>query len=97
MLDLDSESNSGNLSRWLSRRSLFSNRAWEEYLYWQATDTRQLRRINQLIKEIMREPFAGVGKTEPLRLLSAALAMSDDQAENAGRPTIGSYRMNWSR
>ncbi len=46
---------------------VFSAKAWEEYLYWQATDARQLQRINQLIKEIMRAPFTGIGKPEPLR------------------------------
>lgn len=46
---------------------VFSTKAWEEYLYWQATDEKQVRRINQLIKEVMREPFSGIGKPEPLR------------------------------
>ena len=46
---------------------VFSTKAWEEYLYWQATDAKQRQRINQLIKEIMREPFVGIGKPEPLR------------------------------
>ncbi len=46
---------------------VFSSHAWEEYLYWQATDAKQVRRINQLIKEIMREPHLGIGKPEPLK------------------------------
>ena len=46
---------------------VFSSKSWEEYLYWQATDSQQLRRINQLIKELIREPFAGIGKPEPLQ------------------------------
>ena len=46
---------------------VFSTKAWEEYLFWQATDAKQVQRINQLIKEIIREPFAGIGKPEPLR------------------------------
>jgi toxin YoeB len=41
--------------------------AWEDYLYWQQTDKQILKRINLLIKEIQREPFAGVGKPEPLK------------------------------
>lgn len=45
----------------------FSARAWEEYLHWQDTDRRMLRRINQLIKDIMRNPYDGIGKPEPLR------------------------------
>ncbi|MGL6213408.1 Txe/YoeB family addiction module toxin [Billgrantia desiderata] len=45
----------------------FSEHAWEEYLYWQKTDKKVLRRINQLIKEIQRTPFEGIGKPEPLK------------------------------
>lgn len=41
--------------------------AWDDYLYWQQTDKQLLKRINLLIKEIQREPFAGIGKPEPLR------------------------------
>jgi toxin YoeB len=41
--------------------------AWEEYLYWQTTDKKILQRINDLIKEIKRSPFAGLGKPEALR------------------------------
>ena len=46
---------------------VFSTKTWEEYLYWQATDQKQVRRINQLIKEVRREPFSGIGKPESLR------------------------------
>ncbi len=46
---------------------VFSAKAWEEYLYWQSTDAKQLQRINQLLKKIVREPFRGIGKPEPLR------------------------------
>jgi toxin-antitoxin system, toxin component, Txe/YoeB family len=45
----------------------FSGNAWEDYLYWQKTDKAMLKRINTLIKEIQREPFAGIGKPEPLK------------------------------
>ncbi len=45
----------------------FSSDAWDSYLYWQATDKAVLRRINQLIKEIQRHPFEGIGKPEPLK------------------------------
>lgn len=41
--------------------------AWEEYLYWQKEDKTKLRRINQLIKEIRRNPFEGIGKPEALK------------------------------
>lgn len=45
----------------------FSSRAWEDYLYWQSVDRSMLKRINQLIRDIERDPFAGIGKPEPLK------------------------------
>ena len=45
----------------------FSEQAWEDYLYWQSHDRKTLQRINALLKEIMRTPFSGTGKPEPLR------------------------------
>jgi toxin YoeB len=41
--------------------------AWEAYLYWQGQDRKTLKRINALIEDAAREPFAGLGKPEPLR------------------------------
>jgi len=46
---------------------LFAEKAWEDYLYWQKTDKKILKRINQLIKEIQGEPYSGIGKPEPLK------------------------------
>ena len=46
---------------------VFSENAWEDYLYWQRTDKKLLRRINMLIKETTRDPFDGIGKPEPLK------------------------------
>jgi len=46
---------------------VFSDDAWEEYLYWHETDPQMLKRIHQLIKEIMRNPYRGIGKPEPLK------------------------------
>jgi toxin YoeB len=46
---------------------VFASEAWEDYLLWQKQDKRMLERINKLIKETMREPFAGIGKPEPLK------------------------------
>lgn len=45
----------------------FSTKAWEEYLYWQTTDKKILKRINLLIKDIQRTPNEGIGKPEPLQ------------------------------
>lgn len=42
-------------------------KAWEDYLYWQATDKQALKRINALIKDIQRSPHEGLGNPEPLR------------------------------
>jgi toxin YoeB len=46
---------------------IFSEHAWEDYLYWQRTDRKILQRINTLIRESQRTPFAGIGKPEPLK------------------------------
>nr|MBL8411838.1 Txe/YoeB family addiction module toxin [Dechloromonas sp.] len=46
---------------------VFAEEAWEDYLYWQKQDRKMLERINKLIRDIQREPFAGVGKPEPLK------------------------------
>ena len=45
----------------------FSENAWEEYLSWQATDKKTLKKINKLLKDIQRTPFSGEGKPEPLK------------------------------
>lgn len=46
---------------------LFHDKAFLEYLSWQNTDKKTLKRINELIKDIMRNPYEGIGKPEPLR------------------------------
>jgi toxin YoeB len=46
---------------------VFADRAWEDYLYWQAHEPNTLARVNSLIWECMRSPFTGTGKPEPLR------------------------------
>lgn len=48
-------------------RLLFSDRAWDDYLWWQIHDRKTLERINTLIKDAIRHPFDGIGKPEPLR------------------------------
>jgi toxin YoeB len=48
-------------------KKLFSDDAWEDYLYWQATDKSVMKKINTLIKELERTPFEGSGKPEPLK------------------------------
>ncbi len=46
---------------------MFSEHAWNDYLYWQKTDTKIVKRINLLIKDVQRLPFEGIGKPEPLK------------------------------
>mgnify|MGYP001204852671 CR=1 FL=1 len=46
---------------------VFSERAWEDYLFWQKTDKKMVQRVNALIKEIVRSPCEGTGKPEPLK------------------------------
>jgi toxin YoeB len=46
---------------------VFSENAWEDYLYWQKTDSKLLVRINELIRDIQRTKYQGIGKPEPLR------------------------------
>jgi len=45
----------------------FAAMAWDDYLYWQKTDKKMLKRINFLIKDIQRSPYEGIGKPEPLK------------------------------
>ena len=51
----------------MKRKLTFSDEAWDDYLYWQDTDRSMLRRVNQLIKDIRRSPYEGIGKPEPLK------------------------------
>ena len=46
---------------------MWTAEAWEDYVYWQGQDKKTLKRINQLIKEVQRSPFEGIGKPEPLK------------------------------
>ena len=46
---------------------IFADDAWDDSVYWQKQDNRMVERINNLIRETQREPFAGVGKPEPMK------------------------------
>ena len=48
-------------------RLLWVDRAWEDYLYWQTQNKKTLKKINDLIKDIVRSPFTGIGNPEPLK------------------------------
>lgn len=51
----------------MSRKLAWTDEAWADYLYWQSQDKKTLKRINRLINETKRTPFAGIGKPEPLK------------------------------
>jgi toxin YoeB len=54
-------------------RLVFTPHGWDDYTFWVETDRLMLKRINRLIDAALRDPFAGIGKPEPLRhLLSGA-------------------------
>ena len=48
-------------------KKTFSDRAWEDYLYWQKNDKRMLKKVNELIKDIDRNQYEGIGKPEALK------------------------------
>lgn len=46
---------------------VFITQGWEGYLFWQSHDKKTLKKINQLLKDIHRDPFSGLGSPEPLK------------------------------
>ncbi|WP_143959554.1 Txe/YoeB family addiction module toxin [Litoribacter populi] len=48
-------------------RIVFTENAWEDYVSWQKDDRKSLKKINELIKAIIRDPYEGIGKPEPLK------------------------------
>lgn len=46
---------------------IFSEQSWSDYLYWQQIDKKIIKHINELIKDIKKTPFSGIGKPEPLK------------------------------
>ena len=46
---------------------VFVDESREDYLCWQKTDKKKLKKINELLKDIARNPFEGIGKPEPLK------------------------------
>lgn len=55
----------------MKRALVFDPNGWEDYVYWQTQDRKTLKRINQLIIDVLRDPFAGIGKPEPLKHILA--------------------------
>ena len=48
-------------------RLVFTPHGWEDYTHWQSADRAILKRINRLVEEVLRDPFAGIGKPEQLK------------------------------
>jgi toxin YoeB len=64
----------------VARRVSFEPSAWDDYLHWQFQDRRILERINELVRAMLRDPFGGIGKPEPLkRELSGCWSRRIDQ------------------
>jgi toxin YoeB len=65
----------------VTRTIAFDPNGWEDYVYWQNQDRKTLKRSNQLIADSLRDPFAGIGKPEPLKhILSGAWSRRIDDA-----------------
>jgi len=46
---------------------VFTEASWKDYLWWQDNNRKLLKRVNDLVKDIRRNPFDGVGKPDPLK------------------------------
>ena len=75
---------------------IFSDNAWEDYLYWQKTDKKTLRGINNLTKNIKHNLFEGIGKPEPLKhALSGSLCPQFTDENLIVRFFMGSQDHDW--
>lgn len=65
----------------MTRTLAFDPNGWEDYLYWQTQDRKTLKRVNQLIADVLRDPFVGIGKPERLKhVLTGAWSRRIDAA-----------------
>ncbi|MCL2054576.1 MAG: Txe/YoeB family addiction module toxin [Oscillospiraceae bacterium] len=48
-------------------KTIFDDRAWDDYVFWQGQDRKTLKRINNILQSISRDPFGGIGKAEKLK------------------------------
>lgn len=46
---------------------LWTDDAWDDYMYWFGEDKKTIKRINALLKAIDSDPYDGIGKPEPLK------------------------------
>jgi toxin YoeB len=49
------------------RRLVFHAQGWEDFTYWLQNDRATTKRLLRLIAEVLRDPFEGIGKPEPLK------------------------------
>ena len=50
----------------MAKNKLFTENAWQDYLYWQKEDRKTVNKINTLLEDIARNGYDGLGKPEPL-------------------------------
>lgn len=48
-------------------RLAFTPHGWDDYTHWQSADRAILKRVNRLLDDVVRDPFAGIGKPEQLK------------------------------
>jgi toxin YoeB len=66
----------------VTRDLAFDAHGWDDYTHWQTQDRKTLKRINTLITDVLRDPFSGIGKPEPLKhVLSGAWSRRIDDAD----------------
>jgi toxin YoeB len=61
---------------------VFTELSWEDYLFWQKNDKQKLKRINELLKDISRNPYDGIVKPEPLKFYYAGFWLRRIDEEN---------------
>jgi toxin YoeB len=64
---LRSPANAKRLLRSMKQAISFAADGWEDYLYWQNQDDKTLKKINNLLKDYLRNPASGIGKPEQLK------------------------------
>ena len=62
----------------MKRKLVFSEEAWKDYLHWQETDRSMVRRINQLIKDVRRSPYEGIGKPDAAEASTGRMVVAAD-------------------
>lgn len=78
-------------------RLVFSDNAWEDYTSWLTEDKKTLKKINDLIKDIQRTPYSGIGKPEPLKYdLSGYWSRHIDKEHRLVYQVIGSELLVYS-